>query len=286
MPWLALALTWFESIPGTFWGVIAGSFFSLTGVALTNRAADKRLRTQLANDRELRAKERELALRKDIYLAAAEAFQAGLLALQGIWNLDLSNEQLSAIATEKAAALAKVYIIGSQRSLDAVAFAEGQLNKAFLEGTAKRIPLLALKSRISLLDVQFDRFSNSSEQLIEMMKQFNIEGSTDQNRFEIINSNIEFEQKRSNEILETRKALQKELNEKLLVFGRESMLAAREVNTALVDVMTAARADLEIATDPDLFVQMWRKGIVATDEDLGKFYSGIQREIDAIYDRD
>jgi hypothetical protein len=35
-------------IPGTFWGVVAGSLFTIIGVGLTNRANARNLHSQLA----------------------------------------------------------------------------------------------------------------------------------------------------------------------------------------------------------------------------------------------
>jgi len=59
-----------ERIPATFWGVVIGSFFSLGGIVIANRANDRRLREQLKHDREMRNRDRELSLRKDVYLSA------------------------------------------------------------------------------------------------------------------------------------------------------------------------------------------------------------------------
>ena len=57
-------------IPATFWGVVVGSLFTLTGIYFTNRASDRRLRVQLQNDRELKNREREMTFRKDTYAAS------------------------------------------------------------------------------------------------------------------------------------------------------------------------------------------------------------------------
>ena len=65
-------------VPGTFWGVFIGSFFAFGGVMLSNRASNRRLQAQFEYERELRNHDRELALRKDVYLAATEAISAGL----------------------------------------------------------------------------------------------------------------------------------------------------------------------------------------------------------------
>ena len=71
------AIEWLSRVPATFWGVVAGSFFSLGGVWLSNRNSARNLKAQLDHDRATRAKEREMSMRKDIYLAAAETIAAG-----------------------------------------------------------------------------------------------------------------------------------------------------------------------------------------------------------------
>ena len=68
-------------IPATFWGVVIGSLFTLTGIYLTNRASDRRLRLQLQNDRELKNREREMAFRKDTYAAGVEAISVQVSVL-------------------------------------------------------------------------------------------------------------------------------------------------------------------------------------------------------------
>jgi hypothetical protein len=90
-----------EKIPATFWGVIVGSLLSLSGVALTNRASDRRLRAQFEHERILKAKEREMAFRKEVFLAAAEAVAAGINAIGRFANLELQNEQITNVYIEK-----------------------------------------------------------------------------------------------------------------------------------------------------------------------------------------
>ena len=84
-----------EKIPASFWGVVVGAFFSLGGVALTNRATDRRQRKQLAHDREVKDRDRELSLRKDVYLAAAEAISAGFMSVSRFPNLDVPHEKIT-----------------------------------------------------------------------------------------------------------------------------------------------------------------------------------------------
>ena len=101
MTWHTYILVLIEKIPASFWGVVVGSFLSLGGVVVSNRANDRRLCQQLAHDRELKNRERELSLRKDIYLSAAEAIATGINSLGSFANLDISNDKLTAAYIEK-----------------------------------------------------------------------------------------------------------------------------------------------------------------------------------------
>lgn len=94
-------------IPATFWGVVVGSFFTITGIALTNRASDKRLSLQFDHEQKQKKVDREMMLRKEVYLATAEAIAAGANAVSSFANFDIPNDQITALYIEKAPALAK-----------------------------------------------------------------------------------------------------------------------------------------------------------------------------------
>jgi len=53
-------------IPATFWAVILGSLGPLAALFLTNHYHNRRLQAQFAHDRDLKNREREMSLRKDI----------------------------------------------------------------------------------------------------------------------------------------------------------------------------------------------------------------------------
>ena len=69
---LAMLIKAISEVPATFWGVIIGAGFSLSGVVLINKNNTTRLETQLANERIMKRAEREFNLKRDIYLECAE----------------------------------------------------------------------------------------------------------------------------------------------------------------------------------------------------------------------
>jgi hypothetical protein len=188
-----------ERIPATFWGVVIGSFFSLGGIVMANRANDRRLREQLKHDREMRNRDRELSLRKDVYLSAAEAVSAGITAIGRFADLEIPNNKLTEAYIDKSPAIAKVHVIANERTAEALTNLLGELNAAYLRLFAKRYPLVAQKNQISLLQQLMNSFSQERDRMLELMKQFNLDGVTDQRRWEVIDGSFKFEQSRITE---------------------------------------------------------------------------------------
>lgn len=121
MQWLQTIIAIVERIFATFWGVVIGSFFTIVGITLTNRAHDKRLDRQLKHDQQLKQREQGLSLRKEIYLDAAEAVSIGVQTLARFGDLSIPSEKVMANFVERSAAIAKAHIVASPDIARAVA---------------------------------------------------------------------------------------------------------------------------------------------------------------------
>lgn len=231
-------------IPASFWGVLVGSFFSLGGVVLANRANDRRLREQLKHDRDIRNRDRELSLRKDVYLSAAEAVSAGITAIGRFADLEIPNNKLTEAYIDKSPAIAKVHVIANERTAEALTNLLGELNGAYLHLFAKRYPLLVQRNQISLLQQQINNFSQERDRMLELMKQFNLDGATDQRRWEVIDENFKFEQKRIAETSKRLADLYADLSVKQLQFMKECIEETNRLGRLTVPLIASGRANL------------------------------------------
>ncbi|GMV56146.1 MAG: hypothetical protein AMXMBFR6_19510 [Betaproteobacteria bacterium] len=190
----------FEQIPASFWGVVFGSILSLGGVALTNRASDRRLLAQfdherlqkIDHERLQKTKERGMALRKEVFLAAAEAIAAGMNAIGRFANFDLPNDQVTADYVAKAPAIAKVHVIARAETVKAMVGFTGELGALFLKLFARRFELMGEKSAITLIDNQVAEFGKERDRVLEMIKQHNIEGTVNERRWNVLQGDFEF----------------------------------------------------------------------------------------------
>lgn len=277
MSWVAELISLVETIPPTFWGVVVGSFFSLGGVVLTNRANDRRLQAQLTHDRELRNRDRELALRKDVYLAAAEAISAGFISVSKFSNLELPHDKVTDGYVDKAPAIAKVHVIANEETARAVVSVVGELAATFLRLFARRVPLMAQKQQLAILDEQIGGFGKERDRMVELMKQYNLDGAADDRRWGVIQGTFEFEQKRVTEALEQRRALAGALYALQLEYMKDCVEETMKLGRLLVPTIVAVRRELDLPIDEAAYVQVVEESLAKQRASLTEFLQQARR---------
>lgn len=244
-----------DAIPASFWGVVVGSFCSIAGVAITNRASDKRLRAQFEHERESKTKDREMALRKEVFLSAAEAVASGMNSIGRFANLDIPNDQITQPYVEKAPAISKVHVIANIETILPLAQFTSRLGALYLELFAKRHELINARNAIALVDNQVEQFGKERDRILEMIKQHNIEGVVDQRRWEVLQDNFAFEQNRISDGLAHRAQLTAALQPKHLEFMRQCLSHTEQLGAMLIPVLTAVRRELDLPLDEAAYRQ-------------------------------
>ncbi len=264
-----------EAIPSAFWGVIVGSFFSIGGVALTNLASDRRLRAQFEHERVLKTKDREMALRKEIYLEAAEAIAAGMNSISRFANLEIQHDEITKAYAEKAPAISKVHVIARTETVQALAGFTTQLNSLFLTLFAQRYEFQRTKNAISILDDQIVEFGKERDRILELMKQHNIEGAVNERRWEVLQNSFEFEQKRVAEAIAQRDELMRILYPKQLEFMRDCVAHSARLSQLLIPVLSAVRNELELPLDEDAYCKIAETSLAYQQEAIDTFIKAV-----------
>jgi len=271
--------TLLEKIPATFWGVVVGSFLSLGGVVASNRANDRRLRQQLAHDRELKNRERELSLRKDIYLAAAEAIATGINSLGAFANLDIPNDKLTAAYIDKSPSIAKVHVIAQKDTARAVVKLVGELATAYLHLFARRFPLLAEKQRIAFIKEQINAFGRERDRMLELMKQYNISGEKDPRKWDILDKNFKFEEKRIDDAIKEHDGLTSGMNSKQIELMTECINETTKLSRLIAPVLAAVRNELEMPLDEASYVAVIEESILQQKSAFSEFIKQVQSSV-------
>lgn len=235
-----------DKVPSSTWGVIIGALVAFSGVLLTNRAHDLRLKKQFEHEREVKTRDREMALRKEVYLGAAEAVSAGLIAVGQFSNLEVKYEKLLEEYLSKSSSIAKTNIIANEKTLKAIGNFSGELLATFMRLTAKRTPLLHQSQNIATLRTLVDTFIKEQTRVLELMKQHNLDGSTDQRKWKLYQDNFDFETRRIDETSKKADELARSLALKQLGLMEECIEEGNRLSRLLAPVIASVREELDL----------------------------------------
>lgn len=269
-----------QKIPSEVWAAITASLITLGGVFLSNRHARKQQISALEHDERERDKEREISLRREVFLEAAEAISNGLNALGRIINLDISDQDINPDAVKNGAAISKVYLVGTNQTVQAVSAYYSEYNSAYLELMLERLPLMERHNSVNNLSKLYEKTLSEGQQLIELMKNYNLEGKKDERKWQVISENYKFIEAKQNE-------LSKQIDELNVIQQKERFLFTRLVieklsfiSTLIPPAVFAVRHDLKLPLDEEAFLKIQSESLVKTKKAAEKFLSKIQQLID------
>jgi hypothetical protein len=269
-----------EKIPASFWGVAFGSVISIIGINATNRASDKRLVRQFANDREQKTKEREMTLRKEIYMDASEALSAGLVCISKFANLHIADDEITKEYLEKVPSIAKVHVIAKIETIEAIANFTSELGLVFLKLANTRFALIKEKNEIDSLIPQIDAVEKETNRLYDMLKSENEnnEGTVNKIKWDALKSNWLFEQKKLIELAEKRASLSELFLPKQIDFMRECFSYAAPLQKLHLPILVAIRSELEFDFNELKYQTIIEDGINKQIDALGGFMNDIKNK--------
>jgi len=265
----------FHKIPATFWAIVVGSLFTLSGVIFTNRSNDHRLSLQLKNDRDLKKREREMAFRKDTYAAAAEAIAVSMSALLKLSDLSFSLKEIAVANLETSPVLAKVNLVAGENTIRALANFGAEFEGAYFRLTQQRLVLSILQEQIAGKVALVKGFEKTRDAMIELMRHHNIEGTQDIRRFETIQENFEFEAVRIESTNQEIQQMAAKLSAKHSPFAKQCVVESNNVKRLLIPLLVAARMELELSISKEKYAEILHQSISNLEGHLDEFIQNI-----------
>jgi hypothetical protein len=278
MNFFTITLIYIEKIPATFWGVLIGAAFALSGVVISNRANTKNLETQMANDRLMKKLDREYAARKEIFLEAAEAISIAMRSLANFAVLELSPPDLMKDFTSKAAVLSKVFVIGSPKTMRALSAVNLSLSEAVVDLTEKRTPLINEQAVLFIEEKIYKEALLDFERVIELQKQFNIQGTRDDAEWIRLCRLSEMNMDRANENRNIWAIHATELRRRSLILYQESLKHHEKVSSLVPSLLEAVRNELELPFDAAVFKEISEASSAALQKSGQRFLDVATKE--------
>jgi hypothetical protein len=151
-------------------GAVLGAGVAMVGVIINGLVSGWNTSRQLKHDREQRATERSISLRRDIYLGVAEHLQGSLLALQKLADLGLEVREIVDLQLRSAHFVAKLHLMGKPKLIESVALASKQLVAANFRVRLARDVLIAQNEKLKQLRARIEGHRKAAADAMAVFK--------------------------------------------------------------------------------------------------------------------
>jgi hypothetical protein len=268
-------ISFIESIPPAFTGVLIGSLLTIIGVVLTNISNTKRLRIQHEHELKLRNKERDLNMRREIYMDAMEAISAGITAISRFSELNETPETLMQSYTSLSAKVSKVTIVGQNATIEALANFQLELNGAFLRLSAKRDKFDADLRRNEALENAIEETKEKLNFLSEQLTKAKL-ASLPHEQLEHIQTEYETHKKELTNLQAQNEEIGNKLMQSVANLVQTSMSEVSSLNNLLVPLISLMRTELELPFNSEHFAQILEKGNTDLENYMASFFEDVQ----------
>ncbi|MGH7844507.1 MAG: hypothetical protein ACREQW_04960 [Candidatus Binatia bacterium] len=284
--WIDALVHWVAALPDFYKAALLASIpafitagAAIVSVYLTNRRHEQRLARQLKAEHEERKVEREMALRKQIFLDATEALVAGLSGLNKHADLGLTREQLYEGFADKRAAIAKVHLIGCADTVKAVLAFQNELTLATSRLTLQREVLLKMQNRLKGLEEQIHQSIAVRSKWVEIAEDLAKTANTDDERWKFINTRFEDEQKKIDGAFAQHDAIGEKFQADWLNFSAACIQESTHVSRFLIPAVAAVRSELGLPLDMELYRKSFEENLETQQQVIRDFLARANDEL-------
>ena len=266
-----------ESIPAAVYAATTASTITLAGLWLQNRGESKRNIQRLHHDALQRDREREMTLRRDVYLKAAEAMAHAQEYLAGLANMDISPQQHEALIKGVGADLNKVHIVGSMPTVKAVVEANEFFAHAVSDLSICKLPIRQIAQEIEYEELIIDSAAARRDEALTQMKEMNRSGVNNPQLWEIQNKIFKDEQKDIDEAFAKKEQLQRDLMQHQMEFRKACAKSGLEVGKLVVNANLAIRRELELHVDTDEYLHLMQDSHDTLGREVDEYHKKIKQ---------
>ena len=233
---------------------------------------------KVSNQIKISAIEREQNTKKEVYMEAVEAITKSQNMVASFSNLNISEEQITSGFSEQAGKIAKVQIVGTRETVQAVTIFMSEIGTATLNLMLERMALINRKNEIKISESLRDKYQSEVDRYIAIMKNLNLAGNQDQGTWDYVNKSFEFE-------CEQRDKHNKEIDELWVIQNREHIIYVRkcmatffEISELLPRAVLSVRGELGLEISHEDYLDIFNKNIEKGKAVFDTFLSKLEPE--------
>lgn len=233
---------------------IVTALVALLSIWLTNRHNLKQQRQQFKFDKEERQQERRVALRRDVYLAAAEALVEANSAFAKLISTESVDKEVDASLKVFGTAISRVQMVSTSETYKLLAELHRAYLKTFLALNIRRFPLLALQNSINSARKLVDNREADVDKALESLTAYNRAQKTDPKEWERLSQQYDIADTAWHEAFKQLNVHSTELLAKRIDVLRDYLSRIAGLSALQAPALSAIRDELESESARELIV--------------------------------
>lgn len=233
---------------------------------------------KVSNQIKISTIEREQNTKKEVYMEAVEAITKSQNMIASFSNLNISEDQITSGFSERAGKIAKVQIVGTRETVQAVTIFMSEIGTATLNLMLERMALINRKNEIKISENLRDKYQSEVDRYIAIMKNLNLAGNQDQGTWDYVNRSFEFE-------CEQRDKHNKEIDELWVIQNREYVAYVRkcmatffEISELLPQAVLSVRGELGLEISHEDYLDIFNNNIEKGKAVFDAFLANLEPE--------
>jgi hypothetical protein len=244
---------------------------ALVGTIASNWGSSKRLQLQLDHDTKEKAKERLLALRRDLYLKAVDANTRALGYFGTLPQADFTRPDAQVPIQNLLAIAAQLQLVVDQGTAKFVSDVISAYGEMQLKLVAKVLPMHNLRSDINIRSAAIENAQTEIKRVLALMTQFNESGQRDAEQFQRFNRSFEFAHQQSQEAADERSAFWDQSKALQRQYMKDLIPDLKRLGELQIRLLVELRRELDVGGDIDIFRRIMQEQMSRAERALTEF---------------
>ena len=260
-------MRWLDGNAFALWaiaGAIAAGAIALLAVWLSNRSSRRQLAMLLLADKQQRERDRSTAVKRDVYIPAAEAISRIQTVITELADFGADHGLLSRRITADLGSLAKIGVLGTDATVAAISRLSAACTLCYLQLTTMRENLLQRQRKMQAALAARETAVHQSRQIADLFHQAFKTDNNDPTLLRRLQTQFEGDDKAAKErqaevdyLLETQANEEREMRLRMLEMNQE-------VLKHVPDALIAVRRELELPINEEALRRMFAEQQTAT----------------------
>lgn len=261
---------------------VYGGLGTLIVIAVQSTISNRQKRKELDHQSREAERERQAALRRDVYLRAAESMARLTGAIGKLADVAIDEQTITGELAEHAPSLVRVNMVGGAEIIRTTSELQRTINRLLMEGVKLREPARAARSESQIAAHWRDKYQAQFDAAILQLQEYSREGVRDEHKLSVLRGDVEFAHEHQEEQSDKAQAALTRMSILQLELSIWASGAMREISAKSLPALVAVRRELGTDEVGDVLEAEMRRSVDEASAGLDAMVAHYRRMLTAM----